>query len=125
MNPRLAGRLALLAFLAIYGFVALRTPDEFRLLDSVDLAIHETGHLVFAPFGEWMGMAGGTIFQLLVPIAFVDRLEEVVAVRELRRNWLNSQTCCQKRYEESARLVPHKKHDPCRESNDANLKSRP
>lgn len=71
MNPRLAGRLALLAFLAIYGFVSLRTPDEFRLLDNVDLAIHETGHLVFAPFGEWMGMFGGTLFQLLVPIVFV------------------------------------------------------
>ena len=71
MTPRIAGRLALLAFLAIYGFVSLRTPEAYRLLDSVDLAIHETGHLVFAPFGEWLAMFGGTLFQVLVPLAFV------------------------------------------------------
>lgn len=71
MTPRLAARLALLLFLAVYGIVCFRTPGEFRLLDNVDLAIHETGHLVFAPFGEWMAMFGGTLFQLLVPLAFV------------------------------------------------------
>jgi hypothetical protein len=71
MTPRVAGRLALLLALALYGAVCIATPGTFRLLDSVDLAIHETGHLVFAPFGEWMAMAGGTIFQLIVPLAFV------------------------------------------------------
>ena len=71
MTPRIAGRLALVAFLAVYGFVSFRSPDTYRLLDSVDLAIHETGHLVFAAFGEWMAMFGGTLFQVLVPAAFV------------------------------------------------------
>lgn len=66
-----AARLAFLAFLGIYGVVSLRTPDAGRLLDSVDLAIHETGHLVFAPFGEFMGFLGGTLFQLLLPAIFV------------------------------------------------------
>ena len=40
-------------------------------LAGVDLAIHETGHLIFGPFGEFIGFAGGTIFQLLMPAAFV------------------------------------------------------
>lgn len=71
MSARLAGRLLLVGFLAWYGFVSFRSPEAYRLLDSVDLAIHETGHLVFAPFGEWMGVFGGTLFQLLVPAAFV------------------------------------------------------
>lgn len=73
MNPSAvrAARLATLAFLGIYGVVSLRTPDAGRLLDSVDLAIHETGHLVFAPFGEFMGFLGGTLFQLLLPAIFV------------------------------------------------------
>lgn len=70
MDPRLAARYALVAALAVYGLVSLRTPEDFRLLDSVDLAIHETGHLVFGPFGEWMGFFGGTLFQLLVPATF-------------------------------------------------------
>jgi hypothetical protein len=66
-----APRLALVLFLAIYGVVTLRTPDEFRLLDNLDLAMHETGHLVFAPFGEFMTVLGGTLLQLMVPAVFV------------------------------------------------------
>lgn len=57
--------------LALYGAYAIAHRGEGSLLDSVDLAIHETGHLVFAPFGEFIGFAGGTIFQLLMPALFV------------------------------------------------------
>lgn len=66
-----AARLALTLALAAYGVACLRSPDEFRLLDNVDLAIHETGHLVFLPFGEFVHFLGGTLFQLLVPATFV------------------------------------------------------
>jgi hypothetical protein len=45
-------------------------PSHYGLLDSVDLAIHETGHLVFGLFGEFIGILGGTLMQLLLPIAF-------------------------------------------------------
>lgn len=69
-SSRLA-RLALTAALAIYGLVSLRSPGVYRLLDSVDLAIHETGHLVFGPFGEFIGALGGTLFQIIVPTIFV------------------------------------------------------
>jgi hypothetical protein len=64
-------RLTFLAFLALYGVVSLRTPEAGRMLDSVDLAIHETGHFVFAPFGEVMGFLGGSLLQLILPAAFV------------------------------------------------------
>lgn len=64
-------RLALTIALALYGVPSLLRPEEGRLLDSVDLAIHETGHLVFGPFGEVIGFMGGTLFQLIVPAAFV------------------------------------------------------
>ncbi len=49
----------------------LRNDRYWSLLDDVDLAIHETGHVVFAPFGEFLGVAGGSLFQVLVPLAFV------------------------------------------------------
>jgi|SRR5215207_109732 len=71
LPPRRAGRLALTLVLAVYGVVCLRHPGEFRLIDNVNLAIHETGHLVFAPFGEFVHALGGTLFQLLMPAAFV------------------------------------------------------
>lgn len=63
--------MALTTLLAAYGVYYLLRPGHYGLLDHVDLAIHETGHLVFAPFGEFLGMLGGTLFQLLVPAAFV------------------------------------------------------
>jgi hypothetical protein len=64
-------RLALTSALALYGIPCLLRPEAGRLLDSVDLAIHETGHLVFAPFGEFLGFLGGTLLQLALPVAFV------------------------------------------------------
>jgi hypothetical protein len=57
--------------LAVYGWVCLRDPSQYRWLDSLDLAIHETGHLVFAFDGETLTILGGTLLQLLVPAAFV------------------------------------------------------
>jgi hypothetical protein len=46
-------------------------PMQGSFLDLVDLPVHETGHLIFRIFGEFVGVAGGSLFQVLVPIAFV------------------------------------------------------
>jgi hypothetical protein len=64
-------RLLITLVLAVYAIPLMRHPEDGSLLDSVDLAIHETGHLVFAPCGEVLQFAGGTLFQLIVPAAFV------------------------------------------------------
>ena len=64
-------RLGLTILLAIYGLRLLAHPGSGSLMDAVDLPIHETGHLVFAAFGEFMQFAGGTLFQLMMPAAFV------------------------------------------------------
>lgn len=40
-------------------------------LDLVDLPIHETGHLIFRIFGEFMMIAGGSLFQVIFPAVFV------------------------------------------------------
>ena len=66
-----SARLALTAALAFYGFRIMLHPEAGWFMDSVDLPIHETGHLVFSPFGEFIQFAGGTIFQLLLPAMFV------------------------------------------------------
>jgi len=55
---------ALLPF-AIY-FVLTR--GHYTMLDNADLFVHEMGHLVFAPFGAPLRMAGGTLLQVLVPL---------------------------------------------------------
>ena len=69
-RPDRRWRLALTAVLAVYGWRCLTRPDTYRWLDSLDLAIHETGHLVFAFGGETLAVLGGTLFQLIVPAAF-------------------------------------------------------
>jgi|SRR5215469_2786314 len=47
-------------------------------LHNVDLPIHEFGHLLFRPFGEWMMYLGGSLFQCLLPaligVAFIWRM---------------------------------------------------
>lgn len=68
-SPR--AKLALTVVLALYGFRILLHPEAGWFMDSVDLPIHETGHLVFSPFGEFMQFAGGTLFQLILPAVFV------------------------------------------------------
>jgi hypothetical protein len=57
--------------LALYGAYLLAHLGQGSLLDGVDLAIHETGHLVFGPFGELIGFAGGTLMQLIMPALFI------------------------------------------------------
>jgi len=40
-------------------------------LHRANLAFHEFGHLFFAPFGETMGILGGSLFQVSMPLALV------------------------------------------------------
>jgi hypothetical protein len=73
-------RLGLTLLLAAYGWYLATHPGYFGFLDNVDLAIHETGHLVFSPFGEFLTVLGGTLFQLMIPLAFV-------AYFVMKRDW--------------------------------------
>ena len=90
------GRLALTLVLALYAIPLMRHPESGSFLDGIDLAIHETGHLVFGPFGEVIGFAGGTLFQLIVPATFVlyfakrgDRHAATVALWWIAQNLWN------------------------------------
>ena len=80
--------------LAIYGFSIAKHPDAGSLMDNIDLPIHETGHLVFGAFGEFVQFAGGTLFQLIVPLVFlgyfVRRREQYAASVML---WWVAQNC--------------------------------
>jgi hypothetical protein len=89
-------KLALVLALTVYGIVCLLHPGTYRWIDSLDLAIHESGHLVFGPFGELIGVLGGTLMQLLVPIAFTayfahrrDRFSAMVTLWWLAQNCWN------------------------------------
>ncbi|MEJ7848093.1 MAG: hypothetical protein WKF92_08405 [Pyrinomonadaceae bacterium] len=57
--------------LIIYFLWIASDPMQGSFLDLVDLPIHETGHLLFRPFGEFMMIAGGSLFQIIFPAVFV------------------------------------------------------
>ena len=46
-------------------------PRRWHLIDGVNLVMHEAGHVVFMPFGEFLTVAGGSLFQVVVPAVFV------------------------------------------------------
>ena len=68
------GRAAALAFVAVWGvFIAAldyRTGEMGgSFMHNIILPIHEAGHVFFRLLGEWMMMAGGSIFQVALPLA--------------------------------------------------------
>lgn len=70
-DPVTVARYALVAACALYLLRYLGRDRTWTLLDDGILAIHEAGHLLFSPFGEFLTVLGGSLFQLLVPAAFV------------------------------------------------------
>jgi hypothetical protein len=58
--------LALLVYVAVQH---LRDDDYQSLVGALNLGIHEGGHILFSLFGTFLSVAGGTITQLVAPIA--------------------------------------------------------
>ncbi|MFN9201603.1 MAG: hypothetical protein ACK6DP_00850 [Gemmatimonas sp.] len=44
-------------------------PEAAGLFGGITLAFHELGHVLWSPLGEWFAVAGGSLTQLVVPIA--------------------------------------------------------
>jgi hypothetical protein len=64
-------KLVFAVLMIVYFLWIAFDPMQGSFLDIVDLPIHETGHLLFRPFGEFMMVAGGSLFQIILPAVFV------------------------------------------------------
>lgn len=69
----LYGRAALLLMFAVWGVrLALMDYRDGEMgssfMHNILLPIHEAGHVLFMPFGHFMMMLGGSLFQLLLPL---------------------------------------------------------
>jgi hypothetical protein len=63
-------RYALIAWTIFYAFVfyeLLSGGDFPKYMDGVFVPVHEGGHLLFAWFGQFIAVAGGTFLQLAAP----------------------------------------------------------
>lgn len=61
-------RLPLFVLLLVQATRPLRAQGEPSLFSGIIFGAHEFGHLLWAFGGEWLGIAGGSLTQLLVPI---------------------------------------------------------
>ena len=61
-------RAILWLYTAWIGVTQFKDPMSWNALQSLNLPIHEGGHLLFRSFGELLHVAGGTILQLAAPI---------------------------------------------------------
>jgi len=69
------GRAALLAAIVFYGVkLALMDIPSWEMSSSLIhlpmVPIHEFGHVLFRPFGEFMTLLGGSLFQVVLPLIF-------------------------------------------------------
>jgi len=70
MNQKLP-KLIVAGIASAYFLWCAYDPTQWHLIDGVNLLIHEAGHIVFRPFGEFMMIAGGSLFQVIMPLLFV------------------------------------------------------
>ncbi|NNG17219.1 MAG: hypothetical protein HKM89_12135 [Gemmatimonadales bacterium] len=62
-------RAPLLLYVAYAGFRHVADTEYRSIFSGITFGVHELGHLVFAFFGPFLSFAGGSIAQLLLPIA--------------------------------------------------------
>lgn len=65
---KIAG-IAWLFVYALFLLYAVLSAPNFLFLDFANLAIHEAGHPLFSPFGYTMTILGGTLAELIAPLA--------------------------------------------------------
>jgi hypothetical protein len=67
-----AGRFLVFSILIVWGLKFIFAPLESNyagksFMHLINLPFHEAGHLIFRPFGRFIGVLGGSLMQLLVP----------------------------------------------------------
>ncbi len=67
ISPAVIFRLVAVFLTAWYFILAAKNPEEWRFIDGVNLIFHEAGHSIVFFLGEFVQIAAGSIFQILVP----------------------------------------------------------
>ena len=72
MNQKvaMATRIVLALGTAAYFFYYAQTPMDWHFIDNVNLIIHEAGHSIFAFFGDFLHILGGSLLQIAIPVIF-------------------------------------------------------
>ena len=65
---RIAGISWLVVYFLFLIYAAINAPN-FLFIDFANLLIHEAGHPLFSPFGYTITILGGTLLELIAPLA--------------------------------------------------------
>lgn len=68
--PRSTPKTVIAALATVYFVWCAYNPQNSDFLHLVYLPLHEAGHLLFRIFGVFMGVAGGSLMQIIVPAVF-------------------------------------------------------
>lgn len=72
-----------LLLIAVWGWLALAKNDQTPIFVYLNIAVHESGHVLFRPFGELTMLIMGSGFEVLFPFAvglvFLVRKRDVVS----------------------------------------------
>jgi hypothetical protein len=92
----------------LYLFIKyLKEPMYFSMLDWLNLGIHELGHVMLMPFGQFVSIMGGTLFQIAAPIFSVFNFycqDDYFAIA-LSFGWLSTSLFNSARYIADARAL--------------------
>ena len=58
----------MLAYLAYVSCRTLTDSEFWNIFAGITLVVHESGHVIFSPFGEMLEVAGGSIMQIATPL---------------------------------------------------------
>ena len=70
MPPRSTTKTIIAAVFTVYFLWCAYQPENAVFTHLINLPIHEAGHVLFRLFGEFLGIAGGSLLQIIVPIVF-------------------------------------------------------
>lgn len=70
INLSILGNWLLILIVFYFSYELVTTADQWIFLDNLNLLIHEAGHLIFIPFGQFIHVLAGSLFQILFPVIF-------------------------------------------------------
>lgn len=66
--PETVGKILLTIILIFVSLTYFSDEHPWTIIDGADLLFHEAGHFLWAFLGQFMGILGGSLTQLLIPI---------------------------------------------------------
>jgi len=100
-------RLPMLIWFARIAWGHWSSPEYESFLGGINLGIHEFGHLICSPFGQFVTVAGGSFVQCLVPVIsiFMFRRQEDYFAFAFSSLWLGTNLHGVSRYIGDARKL--------------------